>query len=970
MANKNLCAVLRYSNISLKLLASIAVAGLLISLLTSCGHESSPDVANSGTSITVIGPTANDDDFTVARNSGVVEFDVLDNDASSINNSTLTIVPNSVTAPSRGGTATSVSTANGDRIAYEPANGVSGAPDETFSYTISNADGETATAQVSVSIIINDPPVAEDDAFTINKNSPANRFDLLANDSDPDMVANNSTLTIVSVTAISNGAEVDVSPDSLTVVYEPDINFVGTETFEYIISDGASTAMGTVTVTVNDFNPATQMQFRPCEAEQDAREMAGRPFCFDVLIPSFDGHTIGATVFVPADLGASRPPVILHAHGFGESRFGSLENPNAFMRFRVTAQALLDLWHEGYWVVTFDQRGFRASGLWGPTAQSTADNCIQAGDPGCIDVMNPEREGRDATVVMDWIVNNLRDGFEVDPMNGNDTMFTPPPSNAAAAFAEDEAGDPILGSIGLSYGGGWQTIGSSVDKVVKSQAPVAPNRTADTRIDAMVPVTTWHDIGYSLVPNDVPKSGWFTFLAVATNTGGTAPPANGFLGAFASEVVLDNVQTATLQGLRARSVRSYCEGEGDDTLLSDGDADLDPELGSGTVPGADDNGDADNGPDVFVIQGQRDTLFNLNEAYDMAQCYQQNNPASDVRMLIQTEGHILPAVQGASYQDMNTPASEAPQIIYIDETVFCDGNELQTRVLIADWFRGKLGVVADSPAPNLAAIPTVCINQFETNAAPITGTTFDALDDMPQGDPSANGDFTFELDSDANATGAQPVTFTLPGAVPTTPPTPVHQQTLITATSTMTLAGIPLSDLDITAAGLPGGPDVTQSLLDAGVPQALIDTTIANAPVALPAVGLDEPRFFVGFGVIRNGQTIVDLIADQIAPISGPRPPTPATQAELQACFDNNGCEVQYTYPRVDEHGVNHGEDPGTGPNAGKGRLVGFGVTLNVGDQLVLVIYDNIALYAAHGTMGVYTNVEITGTVEVPVLVP
>ena len=89
---------------------------------------------------------------------------------------------------------------------------------------------------------------------------------------------------------------------------------------------------------------------------------------------------LAATVFVPADGGASRPPLILHTHGFGESRFGSLENPNNFMVNRITAQALLALWHQGYWVVSYDQRGFNANNLWGGTADSSNGQCLQDGD--------------------------------------------------------------------------------------------------------------------------------------------------------------------------------------------------------------------------------------------------------------------------------------------------------------------------------------------------------------------------------------------------------------------------------------------------------------------------------------------------------------------------------------------------------------------------------------------------------------
>lgn len=862
-------------------------------------------------------PTAVADSEVVEPDSSGNVLDVLDNDSANTSG-TLTIT--NVTAASNG----TVSINNGEELLYTPTSGVADVTD-TFDYTIENKDGETATATVTVNITNNAAalPTAIDDTASLNQNSPRNTIDVLSNDTDPNSVA----LTISDAPNRSTqGGIVRVAADGLSIIYEPPINFTGEDTFDYTASNGTFTDTATATITVNAFNPA-QMQYRPCEAEATERKAAGRPYCFDIGIPvGYDGHKVWATVFVPAQEildKAEKPPVILHAHGFGESRFASMENPNSFMKFRITAQALLELWHEGYWVVSFDQRGFNASGLWGNSAESSNSDgefCTRAGDTACIDVMSPEREARDPTVVIDWISENLCDGFEtaVTP----DQAATSVPSQSSGCgnnmplYAQGATGDPKLGTIGLSYGGGWQTMSSANDKVLNDTLGLS--RAAESRVDAMVLVTTWYDLRYSLIQNGVPKSAWFQFLTAATQLGGTTLAPDGFLLNAGNEVfVQDNVSQATLDGLLARSVRSYCENIGDDSFADADDTDLDPELGSGT---------AITGPDVFVIQGQRDMLFNYNEAYDLARCYKDKNTSADVRMLIETEGHILATAQAPSYKD--TQESGESQIIYIDETVFCDSTNtpLSSREMINDWFRTKLGAVdsyVDNTDQDIDDLPNVCVTHFEPNAAPVSGRSNTSLDDVIIG-----GSLTVELDGDAGTAGAQEVAFTIPTNPPLSadnagvaPPPPVHQQELITANGEMEVVGIPTADLTITASGFPS---------------------------------LDPPRFFLGIAVQRGGAGPLKIIGDQVTPISIPAPePNPD-------CLGASACTVTDTYPRTDDKGILHGETVG--------RLIGFGVKLQAGDKLVLVIHDQIPLYNQHGTNPGAYQVTVTGSVTLPVV--
>lgn len=874
-------------------------------------------------------PTAAADSFTVAPDSTNNPFDVLDNDSA---NTAGSITITQVTAATLG----TVSIENGTLLRYTPNANIADQTD-TFEYTITNQDGETSTATVVVAITNNAAavPDAVDDTLTINQNSPRNTVDVLANDTGSDgsitLNSNASTLGVVRI-----------APDGQTVLYDPPLGVTGMDSFSYTITNGSGLSdVATVTVTINGFNPA-QMQFRPCEAELSARMPAGRPYCIDVGIPSgFDDHTIWATVFVPAQAvldGATKPPVILHAHGFGESRFASLENPNSFMKFRVTAQALLALWHEGYWVITYDQRGFNASGLWGNSAESSNntsnETCVQPDDSACIDVLSPEREARDATVVMDWIAENLCQDHFIDNVLPNMAAATAPTIGGSCAnnmplYAEDAVGDPVLGSIGLSYGGGWQTMGSANDKVVSGAS-----RSNNTRINAMVPVTTWYDLRTSLAHNDVPKSGWLQFLTGATQTGGTTLAANGFLAQAGNEaLVQDSLSAAVFEGLYIRSMSSYAPDDGSGELLGDAtltvgddtfvaDNDLQPALGNGVLP----TNDAGAGPDVFIIQGQRDILFGFNEAYYIAQAYQTVNPASDVRMLIQTEGHILATAQAPSYKDAE--AGE-PQIIYIDETVSCDaaGTALSTAEMIADWFREKLGPVDglyDLAEQTISDVPTVCVTHYLENAAPETGRSYTDLDDVTVG-----GSASFTIDSDSDTAGDQAAAFVLPSNPPINPsqdgiapPPPVYQQELVEAGTELEFIGIPTADLTITASGLPE---------------------------------LDPPRFFMGFAVDRgNG---LKVIADYVTPISGPVP------AAGPSCLAATGCTISYSYPRDASDGLAPQLAPVTE------RLAGFGVKLAAGDKLVLVIYDQFPVYNLHGTTPGAYQMTVSGSVNLP-LVP
>jgi predicted acyl esterase len=176
------------------------------------------------------------------------------------------------------------------------------------------------------------------------------------------------------------------------------------------------------------------------------------------VVTSFDGTPIVYNYFTPAAASAATPvPLIMRTHGWGgtgETTAGG------------TLGKLLD---NGYAVVTWDERGFGASG-------------------GEANVDDINLEGRDAAALLDVI--------------------------AARPEILKESGDPVVGMTGGSYAGGIQLALASID----------------SRIDAIAPEITWNDLNRSLWQGDVIKLGWGELLygaGLATAaTGGFDPRSN------------------------------------------------------------------------------------------------------------------------------------------------------------------------------------------------------------------------------------------------------------------------------------------------------------------------------------------------------------------------------------------------------------------------------------------------------------
>jgi VCBS repeat-containing protein len=164
--------------------------------------------------------------------------------ASDVDGDTLTY--SVVTGPANG-----VLTGTGPNWTYTPAADYFGSDSFTFRVNDGTVFSNTATFSLTVTAV-NDAPVAVADSATTAEDT-AISVNVLLNDTDVD-----NTPAQLSVQSFSQGSSGGtVAADGTLLRYTPAANFNGTETFTYVVTDGAaSSAPGTVTITVTAVNDA------------------------------------------------------------------------------------------------------------------------------------------------------------------------------------------------------------------------------------------------------------------------------------------------------------------------------------------------------------------------------------------------------------------------------------------------------------------------------------------------------------------------------------------------------------------------------------------------------------------------------------------------------------------------------------------------------------------------------------------
>jgi VCBS repeat-containing protein len=143
-------------------------------------------------------------------------------------------------------------------LRFYPVAGQNGAPYATFPFQVHDGTVYSAVYTLTINVTpVNSPPMAAGDALSTAEDLPlvlpAGR--LTGNDSPGPADESGQSLTIVPgmFGAPANGT---VTFDGTVVTYLPNADFYGLDTFTYTVDDGdpASTAVGTVTVTVTPVN--------------------------------------------------------------------------------------------------------------------------------------------------------------------------------------------------------------------------------------------------------------------------------------------------------------------------------------------------------------------------------------------------------------------------------------------------------------------------------------------------------------------------------------------------------------------------------------------------------------------------------------------------------------------------------------------------------------------------------------------
>ncbi|WSF21605.1 CocE/NonD family hydrolase [Streptomyces sp. NBC_01353] len=220
------------------------------------------------------------------------------------------------------------------------------------------------------------------------------------------------------------------------------------------------------------------------------------------------------------------------------------------------------------------------------------------GKSGClISLDDPRIDGQAATRLVDFLggTRAADDGTRAD------------------FVTKDGAGDPRVGMVGGSYGGAVQLATASVDP----------------RLDALVPLITWSDLAYSLAPNGADRAtpGVFKWQW-----------ANGFyLMGEGQPLLVPSLDPSRINRLDClHFVTDACDTV---RLLNSGryrDADTKKMLDFARSVSPVSYLDRVKAP-TLIVQGQSDSLFNLNEAQDTYERLQARGV--ETKMIWQSWGH-------------------------------------------------------------------------------------------------------------------------------------------------------------------------------------------------------------------------------------------------------------------------------------------------------------------------------------------
>jgi pimeloyl-ACP methyl ester carboxylesterase len=389
------------------------------------------------------------------------------------------------------------------------------------------------------------------------------------------------------------------------------------------------------------------------------------------------------TLFLPRRCPNDRFPLILHSHGFGGSRQTKLAKDGTLFpdhaSFKSIDELVTALPHHGYAVISFDERG---------QGQSQPQN-----GGGYARLIDPRAETRDAQAILDWAYTH------------------------AAAYnlaTEPDSGIPrdlVVGTLGYSLGGSFQL----------------PLAALDERIDTIVPISAWHNLENCLAAGNAIKQSWVQLIWLDA----IIPSAEALLGTISTPAVRSLFSKIRLTHPGARFMRTtdqlfsqvaaaktrprpVSKEELASILYGQGMGYMYNQEQSGQPWGFGERRARLRAVDALFIQGNRDTLLNLTEAYRNWRYFRQ--AGGDVRLMTMEGGH------------MNPVAGQ------MEGTANC--GTLQGVTTILAWFDAKL---KGRSSALYESMPTVCLSVAATPHAPMVPEVGLALDDVPVGSQGKRG---------------------------------------------------------------------------------------------------------------------------------------------------------------------------------------------------------------------------------------
>ncbi len=273
---------------------------------------------------------------------------------------------------------------------------------------------------------------------------------------------------------------------------------------------------------------------------------------------------VAFTVFVPETPGPHT--LVLIGGGFGEGRTTALPGPDnepAASYWRRMLRQIPRLMARGHAVISFDYRGHGDSG-------------------GDLRMLDPGADIQDLRAIIDWAESHL---------------------HLARHASSTRADDPLVATMGGSYGGAYQLLLAQLDP----------------RIDAIVPTMTWSRLDHDLLPDGVVKSGWLQLECFLGQRGKVRDD-----GRFVKLCGLAQApQPATLDAVPSADARGY----------------TDYLAGSGWQPWLRQAGRGVARPvDALLVQADEDVLFPLNDAFENYRSLKALG--GDVRLITVRAGHV------------------------------------------------------------------------------------------------------------------------------------------------------------------------------------------------------------------------------------------------------------------------------------------------------------------------------------------